>query len=83
MDYRWDGAGNTTVRRSESGPSDGVADYVTSGRIVDGRAIFIGNNGQTGFEMWTTDGTVGGTELLKDINTTALGASTTFDNFSQ
>ena len=65
------------------GPSDGVADYVNSGDIVDGTAIFIGNNGQTGFEMWTTDGTVGGTELLKDINTTALGASTTFDNFKK
>src|SRR5262249_10202189 len=30
--------------------------------------LFVANDGATGFELWVTDGTPGGTHLVKDIN---------------
>lgn len=58
--------------------SDGVA---VSDLIFNGRALFIGNDGQTGLELWATDGTVAGTELFKDINSTSIGASMSYSDF--
>jgi ELWxxDGT repeat protein len=34
------------------------------------KLLFIANDGQTGFELWATDGTSEGTRLVKDINRT-------------
>ena len=36
--------------------------------LGDGRAVFSGNDGVHGRELWVTDGTETGTRLLKDIN---------------
>lgn len=36
--------------------------------IGKGKAIFQANTAETGTEIWVTDGTKGGTQLLKDIN---------------
>jgi len=35
---------------------------------LDGKLIFLANDGRHGYELWTSDGTTGGTKLLKDIN---------------
>lgn len=41
----------------------------TLGQIVDlnGTALFIGDDGATGRELWASDGTPGGTRLVKDV----------------
>lgn len=36
--------------------------------VSPGRALFAGNDGSNGSELWVTDGTAAGTSLLKDIN---------------
>jgi ELWxxDGT repeat protein len=41
----------------------------------NGRALFIGNDGINGRELWITDGTAVGTERLTNINATPEGSS--------
>jgi ELWxxDGT repeat protein len=50
---------NTTMTTS-SNPSVPVA--------LNGNGYFFANDGIHGIELWTTDGTPGGTQLFKDIN---------------
>src|SRR5262249_40514033 len=38
-----------------------------------GRLYFLANDGAHGLELWKSDGTAGGTALVKDINSTADG----------
>jgi ELWxxDGT repeat protein len=75
------------------GPSDGV--WTVANSIVEiyapipkvhsafiefnGQSVFVGNDGITGNELWLTNGTEVGTELLKDI--TADGSSS-IDNLT-
>ncbi len=35
---------------------------------VNGQVFFMANDGLTGFELWKSDGTAGGTQLVKDIS---------------
>lgn len=45
--------------------------------LSNGRLLFPGHSADNGFELWITDGTTAGTQLLKDINpgsTTSFGA---------
>jgi len=35
---------------------------------LDNKAMFLANNGTTGYEFWISDGTTDGTFLLKDLN---------------
>ncbi len=37
-------------------------------QLFNGKAFFIANDGTHGQELWITDGTVGGTQIVKDIN---------------
>src|SRR5262245_46858856 len=46
-----------------------------------GYALFAANNGSNGTELWRTDGTLAGTVLVKDINTTSSTASSSPDGF--
>ena len=64
-----------------AGAEDGSDGVFVSDLTFDGRALFIGNDGQTGLELWATDGTVAGTELFKDINSTSIGASMSYSDF--
>ncbi len=50
-----------------------LADYDYG--VMAGKLYFAGNTGAAGIELWVTDGTTGGTVLLKDINPGA-GSST-------
>jgi ELWxxDGT repeat protein len=49
------------------GPIDGVyPDHITA---LGARVLFSGEDPTHGFELWKSDGTAGGTTLVKDINT--------------
>ncbi len=39
--------------------------------ILNNKLFFVANDGTTGFELWSTDGTTAGTSLFKDIRTSA------------
>ncbi len=41
---------------------------IAGGKADAARAMFVLDDGKTGREIWVTDGTAGGTALLKDIN---------------
>lgn len=43
----------------------GVGNFLTQ---VGNKLFFFANDGVTGFELWVSDGTAGGTSLVKDIN---------------
>jgi ELWxxDGT repeat protein len=61
-------AGTRLVRDSCPGSCSGV---LANGRIPplvhQGRLFFSGTEGQRGFEPWVSDGTPGGTRLLRDV----------------
>lgn len=42
--------------------------YSSKGCFYNGKCYFFANDGVHGFELWSTDGTANGTQLLKDIN---------------
>ena len=54
---------------------DSYGNYYYSGSNIsnltefDGQLLFTANDGVTGNELWVSDGTADGTQLLKDINT--------------
>ena len=45
----------------------GVSSNVDTLVEFDGRAFFAADDGQSGSELWTSDGTAGGTELFSDL----------------
>ena len=49
-----------------------------TGFFVSGKYVFVGTTSATGTELYSTDGTSGGTGLLVDINSGAAGSSATF-----
>ena len=71
--YAYDGAAPTLVREFTRHSTDGVCPgpCPTTGPngfvIMDGIAYFRANDGVTGLELWRTDGTPGGTRLVRDI----------------
>ncbi len=42
--------------------------------VVNGRALFSADDGSSGRQLWATDGTAAGTNLLNRLNTTDLGS---------
>ncbi|PWC26373.1 hypothetical protein [Teichococcus aestuarii] len=47
------------------GPAWGDPRYLTP--LSDGRVMFMGNDKEHGYELWITDGSAGGTYMVKDI----------------
>ncbi|MEZ5963436.1 MAG: hypothetical protein R3F56_06270 [Planctomycetota bacterium] len=80
------GSAQTTLWFSDGSASGTVAlrtfpvPNILSGVIgtAGDRAIFLADDGVHGFEMWTTDGSIAGTQLLEDR--TAGSGSTVFTN---
>src|SRR5262245_36841314 len=44
---------------------------------IDSTAYFTADDGIHGFELWKSDGTAGGTVLVKDVNPGGAGSDTT------
>lgn len=57
-------------------PSSTVVLYGQNAAQLGSKIIFIGFNLATGDELWSSDGTIAGTTMIKDINTTAGTGST-------
>ena len=76
---------NTTESQYGDYPASSYASNFTE---VDGQLFFTANDGITGNELWVSDGTVDGTQLLVDINTTEsqygdYPASSNASNFTE
>jgi ELWxxDGT repeat protein len=67
-----DGTAEGTQRLKDINPgrANGVptSSYPSNLTEVDGKLFFTANDGITGDELWVSDGTAEGTQLLKDIN---------------
>lgn len=50
---------------------------------VDGKLLFIANDGVHGEELWKSDGTSGGTALVKDIETGSAGYLSNYPGFTE
>jgi ELWxxDGT repeat protein len=68
------GAGAVLLADAEPGPGDGVArvpDYPVLGKrpgaAAGGRGFFLAGDAATGEELWSSDGTPGGTGPLRDV----------------
>ena len=57
----------TMLPEINPGPGDGVDGVLEDGIHFDGRYFFFGDNDAFGEELWVTDGTAAGTELVADI----------------
>ena len=49
------------------GPGNGLADGLDESVVLDDKLYFQGDDGVSGDELWVTDGTLAGTQLVKDI----------------
>lgn len=67
--WRTDGtaAGTYLVRDILSGIFPGVSQTAGIAKLGSDRALFSGNDGQRGEEVWVTDGTASGTKLFADL----------------
>ncbi|HEV7732638.1 MAG TPA: ELWxxDGT repeat protein [Candidatus Binatia bacterium] len=65
----WIAEGNTArlVKDIDPGPADGMPGRLTN---VGGLLMFWATDGQSGFELWRSDGTEEGTVLVRDIDPT-------------
>ena len=53
------------VVNAEFGPGSALQNSIVE---VNGVAFFAANDGTHGFELWRSDGSPGGTQMVKDIN---------------
>lgn len=65
--------GTYLLKDIRNGTADGFSGDSFVANIGNGRVIFAANDGIHGSELWVTDGTTAGTQLLKDINQNGLG----------
>ncbi len=71
-------AGTTMVKEIRAAAANGVdPDESPLPVVIGSTAFFTADNGTTGFELWKTDGTSGGTVLVKDVNPGAPSLSAT------
>ena len=60
--------GTDTGTHTLHGPATGLLAMIGKFCVLGGQAFFIGEDSLHGRELWTTDGTIAGTRLVKDIN---------------
>jgi ELWxxDGT repeat protein len=75
-----DGTGAGTVLLKEINTGNANADSSNPREFypINNRVLFAATDATHGEEIWTTDGTPGGTSILKDINTTGSSTSKVF-----
>lgn len=63
-------SGTVMIKDINPGSGSGVQQYISSQALanVKGTLYFIGNDGVHGNEVWKSDGSYTGTEMIKDIN---------------
>jgi ELWxxDGT repeat protein len=66
-----DGTSTTMLKDILPGPPGSAPGWFTA---LDGRAFFVANDGVNGPELWTSDGTPGGTRLVLDVQPGAGGS---------
>ena len=75
------GTSSTTQLLKDIGPgsaSGATGEWTPSGiALSNTRAVFTANDGLNGPELWVTDGTSSGTQLLKNINEKSAGSNPT------
>ena len=75
------GTGASTALLTDLNPGTADAAPMFLGALIAGgltdstKAMFVLTDGTSGREIWTTDGTPGGTALLKDINPGSAGST--------
>ena len=67
--------GTVMVKDINAGSADGVSTIYPWFLNVNGTLFFTGEDDNNGLELWKSDGTSGGTVMIKDINTTAYEGS--------
>lgn len=76
-----DGTSAGTLRLKDINPGAGNAFDISSSSpanpfaVVGNKAYFTANDGTNGAELWVTDGTEAGTQMVKDVYTGATGSS--------
>ena len=74
--YVTDGTATTLLDTFNPGNAGGVLGPTVSNFVtVNGRLFFSANDGISGMELWTSDGTPAGTVRVKDINTISAGSN--------
>ena len=53
---------------------DAAGISATNSVTIDGTSYFFASNGETGKELWKSDGTIAGTTLVKDLTPGAEGS---------
>lgn len=68
--------GGTTMMVKDINPGSGSSiGKISFATDVDGTLFFWADDGTNGYELWKSDGTPGGTMMVKNINATSPGAS--------
>ncbi len=72
-----DGTSGGTYRVKDINPSGAGVDtssWSPEFTVVNGKLFFVADNGTAGQELWTSDGTPEGTNMVKDIRPGAMGS---------
>jgi ELWxxDGT repeat protein len=69
--------GTFLLKDLAAGTTGSMHYYANQFAVANGHVIFVADDGVNGSELWTTDGTTAGTQLLKDIYPGSVGSNPT------
>ncbi len=73
--WKASGAAATKVKDILPGAGDSVPGGTSGGQsvVLGSQVLFGADDGSSGYELWKTDGTTGGTQLVRDIGSQPMG----------